>query len=464
MVAGKRARGGGLRRVATLTRASVVTPEPASRLARVFFVAFACAAVLNGSFFWLRRVGFLDPERHHLYYTRFHHTERYFVPPEELEAVRRFTAGLYRPDGWLIVGKAMKDAVTLVFLAVSAAVLWSVPVRRVHPLALGALGLTILAFVASVPRVGWVMALAGLRSMGFLFVAALAAWAASRADFRFLARVLKALLLLQAALVPIELWRGIHLFRAHFFGTPFGDRVVGTMLQPTTLGVLAVTVYVFHRVFAGEERRDPWVLGAATLVVFFTASGTALLLLATAIAWDLARKRRMGARPLLGTVLGLVLMLVALPGISGRPDILDSFWGRVDAVTLRFSDAPARILVFGYGLGAATNTANSLLRDWSREGAPGGGLFVADSTPTLLLAQVGLVGMVLVYGLIALAAVRDPEARPLYALFALASLVLNLPEAFPMNVVLGLLIARSLGLTRNSSSPGFAPPRAGVIA
>jgi len=219
--------------------------------------------------------------------------------------------------------------------------------------------------------------------------------------------------------------------------------VVGTMLQPTTLGVLAVTAYVFHRTFAGETRRDPWVLGAAVVVVFFTASGTALLLMAAAVAWDLLTRAR---RPhLLAAGLGLVLMMTALPRITGRPDIFDSFWGRVDAVTLRFSGVSTPVLLWGYGLGAASNTANNLLRDWSKEGGQGGPLFVADSTPTLLLAQTGLVGLVLVYGLIATAACRDIQARPLYVLLVLASLALNLPEAFPMSVILGLLLARSLG-------------------
>src|SRR5438876_243897 len=40
---------------------------------------------------------------------------------------------------------------------------------------------------------------------------------------------------------------------------------------------------------------------------------------------------------------------------------------------------------------------------------------------------------------------RVIQARPLYVLLVLASLALNLPEAFPMSVILGLLLARSLG-------------------
>jgi len=419
-------------------------------------VAFACAAVLNGSFFWLRRVGALDPERHRLYYARFHHTERYFATPEELEAVRRFTAALYRPDGWLVVCKGTKDAVLAAFLVASVWMSlsgWRFKKVGPPPIAVGALAFLAAMFAESVPRLGWLMTIAGLRSFAFLLVAAVGGWAATGTDLRFLARILKALLVLQAVLVPIELWRGIHLFRAHFFGSPFGDRVVGTMLQPTTLGVLAVTAYVFHRTFAGEPRRDPWVLGAAIVVVFFTASGTALLLMAAAVAWDLLTRAR---RPhLLAAGLCLVLMMTALPRITGRPDILDSFWGRVDAVTLRFSGVPTHVLMWGYGLGAASNTAYNLLRDWSKEGGQGGPLFVADSTPTLLLAQTGLVGLVLVYGLIATAAYRDVQARPLYVLLVLASLALNLPEAFPMSVILGLLLARSLGPAAPTGEAGL---------
>jgi hypothetical protein len=87
-------------------------------------------------------------------------------------------------------------------------------------------------------------------------------------------------------------------------------------------------------------------------------------------------------------------------------------------------------------------------------------LLVADSTPTLLVAQVGLVGMIGVYGLIAYAAWRDRRTRPVYAFLVAASLTINLPEAFPLNVLLGLLLARSLAgeFIDEAALPPAAPP------
>jgi hypothetical protein len=441
----------GHRRAPSLTDDRIGRPE-GGRLARAFFIAFACAAVLNGSYFWLRRVGGLDPERRRLYYTRFYHAdaERYVASPEEIEALRRFTVALYRPDGWLVVCKGAKDVVLAIFLVGSAWIsisAWRSGKIRPQLITAGPLVLLLGTFLASGLHVGWLMAISGLRSFAFLFVAALAWWAATVADLRFLARVLKALLVLQAVLVPVELWRGIHMFHAKFLGTPFGDRVVGTMLQPTTLGVFAVTAYVFHRTFAGGTQRNWVVACAAGWVVYLTASGTAILLMIAAIAWDLsgAEARRAGRPLLLASMLFLVVAAVGLPWMTGRPHILDSFWGRVDTVALRFSGAPAHVIIWGQGLGAATNTANLLFLDRTTLKAQGGPLFVADSTPTLLLAQTGVLGLVAIYGLIATAAYRDAQARPLYAVLVFASLALNLPEAFPMSVILGLLLARSLG-------------------
>jgi hypothetical protein len=61
----------------------------------------------------------------------------------------------------------------------------------------------------------------------------------------------------------------------------------------------------------------------------------------------------------------------------------------------------------------------------------------------MLFVQLGLVGVLAFYGLLAWAWRVDGGARPFYLVAAIASLTINLPEAFPLNVLLGLALARS---------------------
>ena len=68
----------------------------------------------------------------------------------------------------------------------------------------------------------------------------------------------------------------------------------------------------------------------------------------------------------------------------------------------------------------------------------------ADSMTMALINQIGVLGMLLFYALIALAAWRDRPALPIYLVMFLASLTINLWELFPVNFMLGLLLGRSL--------------------
>ncbi|MHC4139513.1 MAG: hypothetical protein ACYSR1_06640 [Planctomycetota bacterium] len=109
-------------------------------------------------------------------------------------------------------------------------------------------------------------------------------------------------------------------------------------------------------------------------------------------------------------------------------------------------------LLFGRGLGAGTNTAVNLLMDWEASTAHGAGnhtVFIADSTPLMLTAQIGLIGLFMIYGILFLAIRNDPQSRIFYFSIILASLTVNITELFPVNFLLGLLLARSFSIERN---------------
>ena len=69
----------------------------------------------------------------------------------------------------------------------------------------------------------------------------------------------------------------------------------------------------------------------------------------------------------------------------------------------------------------------------------------ADSMVTLLVLQAGVVGLLLFYALLAQGWVLSREGRPFFLSMLMASLVSNLVEVFPVNVLLGLALADAMG-------------------
>jgi len=88
--------------------------------------------------------------------------------------------------------------------------------------------------------------------------------------------------------------------------------------------------------------------------------------------------------------------------------------------------------------------------NWQANEAPGYAattIFIADATPMALIAQIGFIGLLAFYLLLACAAIRDPQAAPFYFVAAIASMTTNLTELFPINMALGIVLAHSLFLS-----------------
>jgi hypothetical protein len=149
------------------------------------------------------------------------------------------------------------------------------------------------------------------------------------------------------------------------------------------------------------------------------------------------------------TSYGLIAaMLLALPKMVARYDVLNSLWGRIEPATDYFAHAPSTAeFLFGKGLGIGSNLVNSAVTQSKAVQAPAGvDLFHAraDSTPMALLNQVGAVGALLFYLTLITAAWRDRRAVPVYVVIFLAGMMINLLELFPVNFLLGLLLCKSL--------------------
>lgn len=429
--------------------------------AKVFFIALVVAAISNGSVFWLKRVGILEPQMHQTYYKKYHHGPEYKVSSERLEEIRVFAARLYKAEGIEVVSKVAKDVVALLFVSVPLLMAGrdrKIPAFHQHWVVYLFFPLLAFAFVRSFHQFGPLLPAAGLRSFLFLPVAVLGAWATSSRSLDFLARCLFVFLLVQLALVPYELYNGIHLFRVFFFGTHFGDRVVGTMLQPSSLGVTAVMILAYCLAFSTSRALKRFIVAPVCCVVYFTASATALILLVVILLGIVmgrvgTRYRRWALR---GGLVLFSLVVVCLPGLTGREDIYDSVSGRIELFREHIAGFSASELIFGKGLGIGTNTAANLFMNWQKKVAPGYGeqvVFVADSTPLNLFAQTGMVGLLLFYAMLLKSAWEDRQTCLVYLVAGAASLTINITELFPVNMMLGLLLARSMS-RGTSALPG----------
>ncbi len=343
---------------------------------------------------------------------------------------------------WEVPAKAAKDLLVVALLAVSV-VAWrrgggrlSLPEKAAWPL-LALAALVAWQAAAGLLRGDPLMVLAGLRSFGFLAIALTAAWMGGE-TFRRLVPWLVGLLAIQLFLAPLELLRGIpvqgHLYA---FGEFFPRRASGTFVMPNSLGVFAASVVALAAGFGASAgvKRLAWVLGGLVVVVSGSATGL-VMLAAVGVAQVLfvhrpVRWGRLAALGVLTAAAGFALYL-------GRPDVLDSAAARVRAMRTVL-DGPLPDVLFGRGIGLGTNASfQSPVGIGNILPAAGNPAIGGDSAVSSLLLQTGVVGAALFFAALALAWKRCPAARPLVLALGLATLMLNVPEAFPVNILLGL--------------------------
>jgi hypothetical protein len=436
-----------------------VTVWPGS-LARCMAAAMLVAALCNGASAYLKRTGVLAHADYRAYWAhhclsdddapvledepqcRAHVDVRQAVAENRWrgysEPFIRFVHEVSPAERPL---KFMKDAVLLAVFGFSA---WLLAASRSlrTVLSVGTLPIALASYVAvmlvySLGTSGVFVAASGARAFSFVAVALLAGGLAPH--LAWFAWAVAALLLLQLPLLPHELLHGIHMFREW---SPFAlaGRVFGTLVQPNSLGVFAATGFAFCFCFLPRRSVLVWLAAASLLLVALSASATGLACAMLACA-ALIHGRVGGRR---GFVMALAFLLAAglfafvgLPQLLGRPDLFQSVasdTGRLAILhSALFEQTPAHAL-FGGGLGVNTNAALSMA---AIGGVP------TDSSLTGFIFQVGLVGAGLFYATLCWAGWRDRQAAVFYAAVAVCSLTLNVTELFPINLVLGLALARS---------------------
>ncbi|MFN7986231.1 MAG: hypothetical protein U0529_02085 [Thermoanaerobaculia bacterium] len=341
---------------------------------------------------------------------------------------------------WEIPCKALKDLLVLALVVGSVVAALRgrsalVPLARSWP-ALALAALVAWQAAAGLVRGQPLETVAGLRAFAFLGIAVAAGWVTDE-RLRGLVPWLLALLGFQLLLAPLEFLRGIPV-QGHMglFGELFARRAAGTFVMPNTLGLFAACVVALAAGFGATTRLRvlAWFLGGLAVVASGSASGLVVLGATGLVVVASAGRRR--------RVVALALLLAALAAgsallVSGRPDVADSVSARVGGIG-RLLEGSASDVLLGRQLGLGTNAARQL--GGARGDAEAGG-GAGESGIAALVLQAGLVGLALFAAALGLAFARNTPARPLVLALALAGLVLNVPEAFPLNLLLGFVLA-----------------------
>ncbi len=431
----------------------------------VMWMVLCVAAVTNGATFWGKRVGWLEPDAYHAYLAEkssFRVASR--LDPAYSEAQKfqgRATSRLYAVTETQVITKLAKFGVIILIVAISLWTAWRegrLPAAWTQPLFLVFTALVLCGAIASWMRYGGLLLLPGLRTFAFLAVAFSVTWLASTRSLALLSNYLIGLVFLQLILMPLEIMWGLDIFTGRGLSLLPGDRITGTFLQPTTLGLFCVIALMFYVCFANPPpRMQAATVVASGIVIIASASASALLLYLLVVGYTFAAAGGFQHRTRVAVIVVIgVLALLALPWLTGRPEVFTSMFGRILWIQWYLSEAPGPATVlFGEGLGVGTNAAVHWLRYAIDHGTEvplrllrGG----SNSTLQSLISQVGVVGGLGFYGLLAYGAWGDPRARPLYAVIGIASLATNVIEFFPVNVLLGLLLAHSAATMQGSLS------------
>jgi hypothetical protein len=405
------------------------------------------ASLFGGIVFWLRRVGWLQPETYWI-----SNTELIVAAPEpkNVTSIYQFVMhhhnSLHELQGWLYLTKFAKEMALVAFVLLALSQLRKTKLSRPFGLVYVCLFLTgLLSAVTAVFSGQWFALLAGARSFAAWTIGASATALVDSELRRRLARVCAWTLLVEACLAVIELNRGLLIYSIYLFDRDI-VRVVGTFSLPISLGSFAVVTWAAAYCWGEFPRRTLFLLTVLLLALLLVnASATAWAALAAAtIAMLLPKLRASRRRALIVAILPLALIgWQVLPELTGRPDVQDSLWGRILPVQLYATEhLSTREVLFGTGFGVGTNAlaqhGKGVAISREMPDRP-----VGDSMPAALFWQVGLVGLFFAYALFALALRADEQSRPIGMALLVSSAAVNITELFPVSLILGFWLANA---------------------
>lgn len=451
-------------------------------LAWLVGIALILATLCNGAGFYLRKVGFIEPEAYRTYWALLCSSSyrdsieapgpgcrpllagNDLRPPtaEDVRIMQRFTRSAYETPIREIPLKLVKDALGVALIGLSAFLIArrkaALPdVRQAWPILLLA-GYAVVSFLASWAANGAITATVGLRPFMFIVIALTCRWLAPHLSI--VAYCIAALLGAEALLASLEIFKVAYMTGHVFSVSPSGfyslpTRATGTLILTNTMGAFAATALAFYYTFSRTRSWLPIMTSIALALIFVSGSATGVLCILFFLFFIIIERIKPERRPFVVVVgiLALLMVVSALPVITGRPTIFDSLFGegaRIDVFRYALADKSAFELMLGRGIGLNTNLALNLLRQADPDTLAATATLIpppTDSTVTGLIVQIGILGTLIFYGCILWAGLRDRSARMFYVIIFLCSLTLNVPEVFPVNFLLGLALAHSLAVT-----------------
>jgi hypothetical protein len=439
---------------------SATAPGGYRKAARILALALFVATLANGAYGYLARLGLLDHAQYEQIVDTYCGGTQGVSGPLAISCrCLRTQWGvdysnapspvyLYHSEGYRFAFKLAKESVFAGLLGYSLLALrrWRPvqPVRRAWPL-FAFLALLVIGVLRTALAGNPLFAAMGSRPFEFAAIALTAAW--SSAYLGMVSRPLAGLLFVEAALVGLEMLFGLPIRTC-----PNSFRAAGTLVLPNSLGVFVAMLLAFAASFRPRVARNPWCWLAAVWLAIASGSGAATLLLFVLACW-LAIHRIPPARRVMATAGAALLagvLYLALPVLTQRPQIFDSLFaegGRADKALIVLREASPLQAITGSGIGPGSNASVNLASASSarvREAFASIELFFPDSTVIMLLMPLGLLGVASWFAMLGWGFLRDRRARPFYLVAALASLVINLPELFPVNLLLGIALAHTL--------------------
>lgn len=245
----------------------------------------------------------------------------------------------------------------------------------------------------------------------------------------------------------------------------FGPRAIGIANNPNTAGAIFGLSGLLMLLGIGSGLVLLW--AASIFGALLTASRVAII--GTVIVGGAAL---FIFRPRLRAVLTVTLLpvlfviILNLDQLSGRSEMLAAtrqqflYDERLNIFLKGVRAMKVSELAVGRGLGYDSNTAVRILTDEERASA---GINVTDSLATLTIIELGFIGAILLWLIIAryfFMIVGPAQAGVILLYFVLFSLTQNLPETYPMSLLLGVVLgcaaARRVRETRQLHRMGLA--------
>lgn len=313
------------------------------------------------------------------------------------------------------------------------------------------MALSALAAAGAAIKGQWLALAVGLVALAPWVLGAVATGIATVPMRRRLAAGCVLILALQVVLAPIEVFSANSPYLTSLFGLEV-RRLAGTFSTPTALGGFAVVTWATALSWGQLSRRGIALVTSLLLFVLLVVSSAtawiALLLVAAAIAHARAR-RRLRAMMLALALPSALAIWYLLPVMTGRSDVHDSAWGRVQPVVeFTRTHLSSGDIVFGYRFGVGAQSFEPLHLLAADAVAEPSMRPPVDSTASALFWQTGLLGVLAGYALLLTALVRDAAGRPLGIALLTCSLAFSITEVLPLAIVLGVWLASA------NSAPG----------